>query len=332
MVSHIGYDSDNGKASDIALAQSSKNIDLIIGAHTHTLVDPNHPEIYPSLIKNSEGRNVRVVQTGKQGLYIGKLTIDLDSLPLSGGEKIDYELIPVTDRFPEEQLDKKMIEYLNPYRSAVDSANNVVIAYCAEDLIKSRVGGLPNLTADIAFDCGKDIIDSIQKTDSAFPDLNLSIMNVGGIRHDMPKGKITEGQILSTYPFSNLLVIISIKGKDLLEALKISAAKGGEAISSNVRVVTDNQGNLKRVVIDGKELDHEKEYTVATIDYIAEGNDDLRSMANHKKLWVSTEEVSRPILRWIRKQHNLGLEINPDMRERFVVDITEREGNNNHSF
>ena len=324
VISHIGYTAGNSKTSDIDLAQASSDIDLIIGGHSHTFLDPSTPEETPTLFNNANGKPVRVVQAGKQGKYIGKLTVDLDKLPLSGGELVEYEWIPITDRFPEEQLDTNIIEFIKPYRVAVDSINNLVIAYSEYELDKTRTGGLANLTADIGFQCGKEISDSLQAIGFPVPNVDMAIMNVGGIRHHMPIGGITEGQILSTYPFSNRLVLIGVKGEDIIKAMKVSAAKGGEAVSANVRVVADPLGNLKRVVIDGKEMDPEKEYSVATIDYVAEGNDDLVSLANHRKIWESDYEVSVPILEWIKRQNKLGLKIAPDLGSRFVVDVADQ--------
>lgn len=319
VISHIGYDKINEKPSDIELAEASEYIDLIIGGHTHTLIDPNDPNKNSSLFTNSIGKPVRIVQTGKQGRFLGKLTINLDELPLESGEMIDYELIPVTDRFPQEMLDQQIIEFLQPYRAAVDSVNNKVIAYSEYDLEKSRTGGLANLTADIGFNLGKSVADSIRFKNGDFPQVDLAIMNVGGIRHQIPQGPITEGQILSTYPFSNHLVIVGVMGSDIIEALRISAAKGGEAVSENVRVVTDENGILKRVVINGLEMDPEKEYILATLDYLAEGNDDLVSLANHRKIWISDVEVALPILQWIKQQQELGLQIAPDLGSRFKI-------------
>ena len=319
VVSHIGYRKVNDKTCDIELAEASKDIDAIIGGHTHTFIDPNHPEIYPSLINNADGKPVRIAQVGKVGSYIGKLTIDLDELPLTGGDKIMYEVIPVTDRFSINELDRGMMAYLEPFRTSVDSVNNVVIASCEYDLEQSRTGGLANLTADIAFQRGQEIADSIKKFDNSFPRIDMSIMNVGGIRHRMGKGDITEGQILSTYPFSNLMVIVSVKGEDIIEALRTSAKKGGEAVSGNVNVVTDVNGDLIRVVIDGNEMNPDRYYTLATIDYVAQGNDDLDSLANHTLLWEDQEEIAFPILKWIKKQTSMGLKINPDPRSRFII-------------
>lgn len=321
VVSHIGYDKINEKPTDIDLAEQSENIDLIIGGHTHTLIDPDRPEVNPSLIMNKNGKKVRVAQTGKQGRYLGYLSLELDNLPLENGEMIDYRLIPVTDRFPREALDQNIIDFLAPYRAAVDSINNVVIAYSEYNLEKTRTGGLPNLTADIGLQVGKELVDSLRSAGLDIPYPDLAIMNVGGIRHKMPEGAITEGQILSTYPFANRLVLIGVKGSDIIEAMKVSALKGGEAVSYNVRVVTDSKGDLLRVVIDNKETDPEKEYIVSTIDYVAEGNDDLVSLANHRKIWVTEEEISIPIMLWIKKQNKLGLKVAPDLTPRFVESI-----------
>lgn len=320
VVSHIGYTSDNGKTSDIDLAQASKDIDLIIGGHSHTLINPSNLDETTSLVTNAEGKPVRVVQTGKQGRFLGKLSVDLESLPINSGQLVEYELIPVTDRFANETLDSSMIDFIRPFREAVDSINNVVIAFSEYNLDKTRTGGLANLTADIGYFCGKEVADSLKSVGMQIPDVDMAIMNVGGIRHHMPEGKITEGQILSTYPFSNHLVLIKVKGSDIIDAMKVSAAKGGEAVSSNVRVVADPLGNLVRVVINGEEMEPDKEYVVATIDYVAEGNDDLVSLANHIKIWESDEEVSVPILKWIKKQQKLGLKIAPDLGSRFVVE------------
>lgn len=324
-VTHIGYSKINDKATDVDIAESSEDIDIIIGGHTHTLIDPDNPDEYPSLIPNKNGDNVRIVQVGKQGIYIGKLSIDLEDLPNIKGENIVYELIPVTNRFPADSLDKNMMAYLAPFKESVDKANNIVIAKSRYELPKERLGGLANLTADIGYAIGKEFVDSLRNIGIDIPEIDMSLMNVGGIRHHMAQGNITEGQILATYPFSNRIVIIGLKGSDFVDAMKVSALKGGEAVSSNVRVVTDNSGNLIRVVINDKEIDPEKEYVLVTIDYVAQGNDDLVSIANHRKIWEADEEVSASILRWIRNQNSLGLEIAPDCTPRFVIDVSEQD-------
>ncbi|QXP78366.1 MULTISPECIES: bifunctional metallophosphatase/5'-nucleotidase [Winogradskyella] len=68
-LSHLGYEYKNSpnKVSDISLARATKNIDLIIGGHTHTFLPK------PTIEKNSLGKDVLVNQVGCFGLYLGKV-------------------------------------------------------------------------------------------------------------------------------------------------------------------------------------------------------------------------------------------------------------------
>lgn len=317
-VTHIGYEKENDKTTDPEMIAASRDIDIVIGGHSHTLIDPAHPEKFPSLIKNADGKPVRVVQTGKYGRYVGKITIDLDNLKGADGEDFAYELIPVTDRFPEETLDKKIIDFLKPYKQVVDSVGGRVIAQAAYGMENGqRVGPMANMTADLTYQYVQHKADSLRNAGENVGRVDMAIMNVGGIRQNMPQGDITEGQILSTYPFSNRFVIVEIKGKDIIEAMRVAARKGGEGISGNVRVVTDGKGGLVRVVIDGEEMDPEKTYLLGTIDYAAEGNDDMLTLANHRKVWVDDVEVSAPTLYWFKRQGELGLPVSPDPTPRF---------------
>ena len=68
-LSHLGYHYRNNpdKVSDLIVARNTKDIDLIIGGHTHTFLPK------PTIEKNSEGKNVLVNQVGCYGLYLGKI-------------------------------------------------------------------------------------------------------------------------------------------------------------------------------------------------------------------------------------------------------------------
>ncbi|WP_299526091.1 bifunctional UDP-sugar hydrolase/5'-nucleotidase [Winogradskyella sp.] len=68
-LSHIGYHYKNNpnRVSDLNLAKATKDIDLIIGGHTHTFLPK------PTIAKNSIGQNVLVNQVGAYGLYLGRI-------------------------------------------------------------------------------------------------------------------------------------------------------------------------------------------------------------------------------------------------------------------
>lgn len=322
-VTHIGYVKENEKPTDIELAEASKDIDIIIGGHSHTLIRPGD-DSKPHLFKNAEGRPVLVAQTGKSGRYLGYIKVNLDDLKSETPADYDYRLIPVTDRFPAEKKDKRIEAFLKPYREKVDSVNRRVVAQSLYELSnRERTGGYPNWVADYASWYGNLVTDSLAKSGVDIAPLDFAVMNVGGIRAAMPKGDVTEGQILSTFPFANKMVIIRVKGSDILDALGVAARKGGEGVSNEVRVVSDKEGNLLNAYLNLQPIDPEKYYNVMTIDYVAQGNDDLKGFGRGKLLWEDPYEMSVPVMRYVNRLTALGLPIAPDLTPRFLTTVNE---------
>ena len=68
-LSHLGYSYQTTKISDVVLAQSTDNIDLIIGGHTHTFLD------IPDVRRNISGRPVIISQVGWAGIKLGRLDL-----------------------------------------------------------------------------------------------------------------------------------------------------------------------------------------------------------------------------------------------------------------
>mgnify|MGYP001184497090 FL=1 len=66
-ISHLGHNYKTDKICDTKLAKMTSNIDLIIGGHTHTLLEK------PLVIKNSINNDVIINQVGQSGVYIGKI-------------------------------------------------------------------------------------------------------------------------------------------------------------------------------------------------------------------------------------------------------------------
>ncbi|MGB1391648.1 MAG: bifunctional metallophosphatase/5'-nucleotidase [Flavobacteriaceae bacterium] len=74
-LSHLGYHYRNSeKVSDLKLAAATKDIDLIIGGHTHTFLAK------PTLVKNLNNENVLVNQVGAYGVNLGRVDFYLDEL------------------------------------------------------------------------------------------------------------------------------------------------------------------------------------------------------------------------------------------------------------
>ena len=74
-LSHLGYN------SDIQFAKKTSNIDIIIGAHSHTFM------INPYWTENAEGKKVLINQMGKSGIYVGRLDVSLSELKTGLSQK-----------------------------------------------------------------------------------------------------------------------------------------------------------------------------------------------------------------------------------------------------
>lgn len=70
-LSHLGTGSENDDCiSDIQLAKSTRDIDVIIGAHTHKIVTNKY-------VQDLDGNSVLLAQMGKSGARIGKILLKL---------------------------------------------------------------------------------------------------------------------------------------------------------------------------------------------------------------------------------------------------------------
>lgn len=74
-LSHIGYNYKNepDKICDLKLAAMTRDIDMIIGGHTHTFLDK------PTIVKNLDGKDVLVNQVGCYGINLGRIDVFFDS-------------------------------------------------------------------------------------------------------------------------------------------------------------------------------------------------------------------------------------------------------------
>lgn len=73
-LSHLGYyyGDESSRISDLMLAKKTKNVDLIIGGHTHTFLPK------PTVVKNADGKNMLINQVGCYGINLGKIDFYFD--------------------------------------------------------------------------------------------------------------------------------------------------------------------------------------------------------------------------------------------------------------
>lgn len=280
-LTHVGYNTENPPTpSDLDIAASSRLIDIIIGGHSHTVVDPAASDPSPWKAVNAVGDSVIVAQTGGRGTYLGEIAIDLDN------DTTTYRLIPVDKRL-DNRIDPEAASLLAKYRAGVDSLKNEKIGRSnAEFPAGSSI--LVNWVADVMLEMGSELTDR---------PLDLAIVNKGGIRRGLPAGHITKETIMTMLPFDNKLVVLDIKGSDLKEAFDIMASRGGDGLSAGFDIAA---------------IDPERHYTLLTIDYLANGGDYMVPLTRGKLLARSKARLDETMIESIQRRHGKPIDFTDD--------------------
>lgn len=257
-LTHIGY------AADRALAEKVPGIDVVVGGHSHTKVD------VPAVV----GKTI-IVQAWEHGKVLGVLDLTVDEGKIAGFTGRLEEIRP------EGKADEAVAGVAKVYREKVDAALNERIGVASVDLdganVRLQETNLGNFIADI-----------IRETSGA----EAAIINGGGIRTSIREGEIRRKDVYAVLPFDNYIVAVRLTGAQIRQALEhgISAVERNEGRFpqvSGIRFSYDPSAaagsRVRDVSIKGRPLDMQKEYSVATNDFLAAGGDGYRAFGDAVK-------------------------------------------------
>ncbi|MDD3322262.1 MAG: 5'-nucleotidase [Paludibacter sp.] len=200
------------------------------------------------------------------------------------------------DSTTEKLADKQYEAYLQPIKQKIDTEMNVVIGRAAETMSGHAPESLlSNFCSDVYKIAASDFLNE---------KIDISIVNLGGLRTIIPAGEIRVGKIFEVMPFENELVILWLKGDKLLELLQYFARAGGEG-ESGIRMIIDN-GKAEDISINGEIINPEKLYSIATNDYLAGGNDKMTQLAQYKKRINTGLKIRNVLIDYIKSETEKG--------------------------
>lgn len=304
-LSHLGYDDENntGEPVDSVVVANTRYIDLVIGGHSHTLLQP------PSRFLNRDSNEIVIAQTGKSGAYLGfaSITIPADK---SRSPQVEYRLLPVDSRY-DNRIDPAFAAGLDDYRHTVDSLMRVVIgsSKCDMEVLKPE-SRLTNWVCD-AF-----VTIASERTGKP---VDFAIVNTGGVRADIKKGDITRGDLFTAFPFDNYLSVVTLRGKEVKELFDIIALRGGEGVSREVKL-NIQENKVGSLTINGKGIDENRLYTIATLDYVANGGDKMKPFTRAEKRTDYPDTVRKMLEAYIARLSSQGQSIDARLDHRITVE------------
>lgn len=200
-------------------------------------------------------------------------------------ESIQGERIKV-DQHYSQPVDSGVMAIIGHYKTLLDKEMDQVIGRSAVNMSTGiPESTLTNLTADVLLHWADSRLEG---------DYDFSIINSQGIRAPLSEGNITQGNMFELFPFENKISFLELKGQYVEDLFKFYARKGGEGISASVRLQIRNK-EIASLTIRGKALDKSKIYRIATIDYLAEGNDGMKALQFAEKA-THTQILLRDIM------------------------------------
>ncbi len=170
--------------------------------------------------------------------------------------------------------DPEALALLEPYKTGMDSLMNQVRGVAAVSMDRYRPESpLSNLVADVLREAASSTLRH---------PADVGLVNIGGIRNVLTQGNITTRTIYEILPFENSLCVLTLKGSDLKALFGNIAKRGGEGVSG-VKLIISADGQVLEASVGGKEVEDGRLYTVATVDYLAEGNDGMQALTGAVK-------------------------------------------------
>ncbi len=186
LLTHIGHESDQKLA---ALLDPAWGVDMIIGGHSHTVLDK------PAVVNG-----ILIAQAGVGTNQIGRFDIEVDDVTNS---IVDYrwQLVPVTSASIEP--DTALQDYIGSFQEVVDRKYNALLSHLVDPLTHpSRVVETPlgNLFADIVAERAE---------------CDVAFLGSGSIRVSELGPVVTLGTLRTAYPYNDSLLKYTISGAQL---------------------------------------------------------------------------------------------------------------------
>lgn len=207
--------------------------------------------------------------------------------------------------------DAEAVALLAPYKAKVDSMMYRVVGTAEMSMDKGAPESLlSNLVADVLRDAAAQVIGK---------PADMGLVNMGGLRNVLTEGPVTCGNIYEILPFENSLCVLVLKGSCLKQLFENIAARGGEGVSG-VQLQIGRDRSLLHATVAGEPVADDRLYTVATIDYLADGNDGMTALIQAEKRECPPGATLRGLfMDYVERQTAAGRKITSRMEGRITV-------------
>ncbi|MGO2601115.1 MAG: bifunctional metallophosphatase/5'-nucleotidase [Brevibacterium aurantiacum] len=338
---HLGASSteslDEAKASNAEfnklVTEADASVDVLFTGHTHL------PYSFEAPVPGEPDRTRPVLEAGSYGEYVGQVQLEADAEGNWTTE--NTELIETEKKSYDSPVVDEVSQIIADADAKAKVPGSVVAGEISEDITRATKDGkedrgaestLGNLVADAL----KDGVEGTQLDDADF-----GITNPGGLRTDLKCDdiynkedtcEVTAAELSSVLPFANDHGVVTMQGSDVIGLFEEQWQPADASrpflhlgISEELEVVYDSDAakgkHVKSVEVNGKKLDPNKEYRVATLSFLAAGGDNFSSFAEGD-FELSGRTDFETWVDYFENRTEAGEKVSPDKDER-QADMTK---------
>jgi len=241
LLTHIGYENDLKLAE---LLKPELGVDLIIGGHSHTLLEQ------PTKVKD-----ILITQVGVGTNQIGRFDIVIDT-DNNCVHSYTWKVIPIDDKHC--PRDPKIEKILKGYKDQTDQKYNRILCKLRKDFTH------PTRTEETEV---SNLISDAMKEQLG---VDLMCLGTGSLRNEVLESIVTLGELREMYPYAAGVYAIELTGKEIEEMIrfifKTRFGGGGEEFYAWSKGLSISYNRSKEEVTSilyyGKPLEAEKYYKI----------------------------------------------------------------------
>jgi 2',3'-cyclic-nucleotide 2'-phosphodiesterase (5'-nucleotidase family) len=201
---------------------------------------------------------------------------------------------------------------IDPYKINLDKSMNKILSYSTATYSKNDGNyntAIGNLMADAIMELSNPIFKS-----RTGKNLDMVLLNHGGIRSVLSKGNITTRTAYSLMPFENSVIVVALKGTVIMEMTSYLKEFGKPHPISGIELVLNSDNTYNTILIGGEPVEMEKTYHVATNDYLYKGGDQMYFLKKSDTLYDLNYKIRTVLIDYFKTYDTLS----PTKDQRFI--------------
>jgi len=202
--------------------------------------------------------------------------------------------------------DSSIVKYYQPFKKNLEeSLMNTPISYSPETYKKNDGelnSTLSNMFADATYEMSNPVFNKMSGKN-----IDIVLLNNGGIRSIISKGNISEKTAFELMPFENSIVVLELNGLSIIKMIDYLRKVKLQHPISGLQITLNNDYSVNEVKINGVSIENEKKYYVATTDYLLEGGDKMYFLAETTKTTDINYKMRDILIDYFKKYDTLKL-------------------------